>query len=243
MIFASRYANPELKSCKYTEVRISVGLPKWKLGYEIAGAIDELMPEGIFGIEDYDEFHRRYFEKLNAIVVDKIREKLCQFEKLGKPVVLLCYEDIRKGDWNWCHRNMFASWWEQNTGEIILKLQDESKFKAEPPPKPKVSKKVSETNSQLTLSLPTKSEDKASNVAEEKMLILVVYSLWYDKDEWRGGDMFYEVDRITRKKTRIADATAKELVEQGKAELIRDEASMARIRFILSEAPARKPIG
>lgn len=134
MIFTSRYANPELNSCKYTAVRISVGLPRWKLGYEIAGAINELMPKGIFGIEDYDEFLRRYFEKLDAIGVDKIREKLCQFEKLGKPVVLLCYEDIRKGDWNWCHRNMFASWWEQNTGEIILELQDESKFKAEPPP-------------------------------------------------------------------------------------------------------------
>ena len=240
MIFTSRYANPELRSGKYTAVRISLGLPRWKLGYEINGAIEELMPKGIFGIGDYDEFRRRYFDKLDAIGVIRIREKLYQFEKLGKPVVLLCFEDIRKGSWNWCHRNMFASWWEQNTGEIISELQDESKFKAEPPPKPKVSKKVSETDSQLTLSLPMKSYDAASNAVEEKMLIWVVYSLWYDKGEWRGGDMFYEVDRITRKKTRIADATAKELVEQGKAELVRDEASMARIRFILSEDPSGK---
>ena len=73
VVFMSRCANPELKSCKYTAVRISVGLPRWKLGYEIAGAIDELMPKGIFGIEDYDEFHRRYFEKLDEFGVDKIR--------------------------------------------------------------------------------------------------------------------------------------------------------------------------
>ncbi len=52
--------------------------------------------------------------------------------------------------------------------------------------------------------------------------------------------MFYEVDRSTRKKTRIANAVAKDLVEQGKAELVRDEASMARIKFILSEEPASK---
>ena len=61
VIFTSCYANPELGSCKYTAVRISLGLLRWKLGYEIAGAIDELMSNGIFGIEDYDEFHRRYF--------------------------------------------------------------------------------------------------------------------------------------------------------------------------------------
>ena len=150
MIFTSRYANPELRSCKYTAVRISVGLPRWKLGYEIAGAIDELMPSGIFGIEDYDVFHRRYFEKLDAIGVDRIRERLRQFEKLGKPVVLLCFEDIRKGASNWCHRNIFASWWEHHTGEIISELQDESKFKAEPQSKPKVSKKPLEADSQLT---------------------------------------------------------------------------------------------
>ena len=224
MIFTSRYANPELRSCKYTAVRISIGLPRWKLGYEIAGAIDELMPKGILGIQDYDEFHRRYFEKLDTIGVDRIREKLRHFEELGKPVVLLCFEDIRKGAWNWCHRNIFASWWEQHTGEKIPELPDESKFKAESQPKPRISQKVSSTD----------------NAIDEKMLIWVVYSLWQDKGEWHGGDMFYEVDRITRKKTRLADATAKALVEQGKAELVRDEASMARIKFILSEEPASK---
>ncbi len=81
MIFTSRYANSELRSCKYTAVRISIGLPKWKLGYEIAGAIDELMPKGIFRIKDYDEFHRLYFERLDAIGIDIIREKLRHFDE------------------------------------------------------------------------------------------------------------------------------------------------------------------
>ena len=242
MIFTSRYANPELKSCKYTAVRISLGLPRWKLGYEIVGAIEELMPKGIFGIEDYEEFRRRYFDKLDTIGVDRIREKLHRFEELGKPVVLLCFEDIRKGDWNWCHRNIFASWWKQHTGEVIPELQDTSKFKAELPPKPKVSQKVSSVQSQLTFSLSTE-DDTVSNtgdVEEGKVLIWVVYSLWYDKGEWHGGDMFYQVDRSTRKKVRIADAVAKDLVAQGKAELVRDESSMAKIKFVLSEEPASK---
>ena len=125
MIFTSRYANPELKSCNYTAVRISLGLPKWKLPYELAGAIHELMPMGIFGIKDYDEFHRRYFARLDAIGVNTIRVNLRRFENLGKPVVLLCFEDVRK---NWCHRNMFASWWERHTGEVIPELQADNQL-------------------------------------------------------------------------------------------------------------------
>ena len=49
MIYTSRFSNPELKTGKYTAVRISVGSPRWKVGYDISGAISELMPKGIFG--------------------------------------------------------------------------------------------------------------------------------------------------------------------------------------------------
>ena len=145
MIFTSRYANPELKRGNYTAVRISLGRPKWNFPYELAGAIHELMPKGIFGIiRDYDEFYKRYFARLDTIGVNTILEKLRRFEKLGKPVVLLCFEDIRKGGGNWCHRNMFASWWEHYTGEVISELQDKSNFKAKPSPK-------FSTDNQLTL--------------------------------------------------------------------------------------------
>lgn len=229
MIFTSRYANPELKSCKYTAVRISLGTPRWQVGYTIAGAIEELMPRSIFGIEDRDEFQRRYYERLDSFGVNRIREQLQKFEAMGKPIVLLCFEDIRKGDWNWCHRNMFASWWEQHTSEVIPELQDNSGFKVEPPPKPKTSQNALNVDSQLTF-----------NASEEKVLIWVVCSLWYDKGEWSSGDMFYEVDRNTHKKTRIADAVAKDLIEHGKAELVYDESSMARIKFILSREPVSK---
>ena len=137
MIYTSRFSNPELKNGEYTAVRISLGSPRWRVGYVIAGAIEELMPRGIFGIEDREVFRERYFERLDSFGVDRIREKLQNFEAMGKPVVLLCFEDIRKGDWNWCHRNMFASWWMKQTGEVIPELKDESNFKVELPPKPK----------------------------------------------------------------------------------------------------------
>ena len=57
---------------------------------------------------------------------------------------------------------MFASWWEHHTGEVISELPDESKFKTEPPPKPKAYQKVLSAANQLTLSLSTKSDDTAS---------------------------------------------------------------------------------
>ncbi|MDR2170525.1 MAG: hypothetical protein LBP59_10320 [Planctomycetaceae bacterium] len=43
-----------------------------------------------------------------------------------KPVVLLCYEDVSKVG-QWCHRRMFAEWWENKTGEIIEELSDKPK--------------------------------------------------------------------------------------------------------------------
>ena len=52
MIYTSRFSNPELKTGKYTAIRISVGSPRWNIGYQIAGAISELMPKGIYGKYD-----------------------------------------------------------------------------------------------------------------------------------------------------------------------------------------------
>ena len=55
MIYTSRFSNPELKTGKYTAIRISVGSPRWNIGYQIAGAISELMPKGIYGKYDNDK--------------------------------------------------------------------------------------------------------------------------------------------------------------------------------------------
>ncbi len=128
MIYTSRFANPELKSGQYTAVRISVGSPRWKLSYPIAGAISELMPKGIFGKYDNDKaaFEAEYRKRLSCIGVAYIRKILQQYEQLGKDVVLLCFEDVRKGDDDWCHRIMFAEWWKEQTGEIIPELPDPS---------------------------------------------------------------------------------------------------------------------
>ena len=130
MLYVSRYSNPELKKGIYTAVRISIGVPKWPLGYQITGEISDLMPWGMLNKYSHEEFVVRYREKLENIGVEKIRRYLRSYERIGKPVVLLCYEDIRvKGQT--CHRTTFAEWWKEKTGEDVKELEDPSIPKGE----------------------------------------------------------------------------------------------------------------
>ena len=131
-IYTSRYSNPELKKGIYSAVRISLGTPRWNVGYQLSGEIKDLMPFGLLNkYELYEDFKREYFSRLDRIGVAKIRSQLEMFENIGKDVVLLCYEDIRKGPENWCHRIAFAEWWKERTGESIEELYD-------PTPDPKI---------------------------------------------------------------------------------------------------------
>jgi hypothetical protein len=125
MVYTSRYSNPELKTGKYTAVRISLGTPKWPICYNLDAEMKDLMPFGLLNkFERYEDFERAYFDRLNQKGVQRILSQLQHFERLGKDVVLLCYEDIRKGPDDWCHRRTFADWWLKNTGEAIPELFD-----------------------------------------------------------------------------------------------------------------------
>jgi len=48
---------------------------------------------------------------------------------MEKPVVLLCFEDLRQGGSVWCRRRLFADWWKNKTGEIIPELEDNPPLK------------------------------------------------------------------------------------------------------------------
>lgn len=155
MIYTSRFSNPELKTGNYTAVRISLGSPRWDVGYVISGAINELMPKGLLGKYDDDKaaFEREYRKILNRYGAGVIAQKLKQFEALGKDVVLLCYEDVRKGENDWCHRTMFATWWQEQTGEVVEELKDPSTPKIDKPKKAKAVKAVEKEEPQENLQL------------------------------------------------------------------------------------------
>jgi len=39
----------------------------------------------------------------------------------AEDAVLLCYEDVRQ-DGVWCHRQMFAAWWYEQTEAVVSEL-------------------------------------------------------------------------------------------------------------------------
>jgi len=125
-IYTSRYSNPELRNGEYVTVRISLGKPKWELGYMLHCEISVLMPFGLLG-EDMSEseFRQKYYSRLEKTGVARIAEgfRIIQSKYPNRDIVLLCYEDIRKEE-NWCHRSVFADWWHDKTGELIDELPD-----------------------------------------------------------------------------------------------------------------------
>lgn len=135
-IWVSRYSNKELQNGNYYPVGISIGQPKFKLGYELREQCYSLAPKGYMLNMDIERFKRAYYEKLEAIGTEKIISMVNRLDEKaqreGKELVLLCYEDVRIPE-DWCHRTIFAEWWAENTGEIIEELTDQSE--------PKVKKK------------------------------------------------------------------------------------------------------
>lgn len=126
MIYTSRYSNPELKTGNYTVVGITRGAPKFPLQYRLDGNIMEIAPPGyLFNEYDRAKFTPSYFRHMDRTGVQRIVQILQGYERLGKPVVLCCYEDVRKPN-EWCHRLVFAEWWKARTGEVIEELPDPS---------------------------------------------------------------------------------------------------------------------
>ena len=104
MIYTSRYQNPELATGHYTVVGVTRGKPKFPLKYPLAGNIMEIAPPGyLFNEYDRGRFTPRYFQHMDRQGVDKIVRILAGYERLGKDVVLCCFEDVRKPN-EWCHR-------------------------------------------------------------------------------------------------------------------------------------------
>lgn len=124
MMFTGRFANPKLKSGKLLAVPICLWTPRWPLKYETTKPLRSLAPKQSYLRAPRDEYTKLYLDGLAALSVDYIH---CLFEALpqdGRPVALLCYEDLRKPEL-WCHRRLFADWWLSETGEDIPELEEE----------------------------------------------------------------------------------------------------------------------
>ena len=144
-IWTSRYSNRELQSGKYYPVGISLGVPKWPVGYEIKEQCYSLAPKGYMLNLEKEQYRAEYFKKLENIGNEKIVDIVSRLDNRaqseGKELVLLCYEDVRLPD-DWCHRTMFAEWWAENVGEEIQELPDPSEPRPKKPAKAAAKKET-----------------------------------------------------------------------------------------------------
>jgi hypothetical protein len=123
-LFTSRYAARKLiLASGAAPIRTSLGQPKWYLGYDLAGSCRLLMPTYPMLQMELAEYERVYRKRLDQFGVEKIREALEELSQQNgdRDLVLLCYEDLTKSG-QWCHRRLFASWFEEQTSEVVAEL-------------------------------------------------------------------------------------------------------------------------
>lgn len=126
-IWTSRYSNKELPNGNYYPVGISIGHPRFRLGYELREQCFSLAPKGYMLNMDIENFKEAYYGKLEGIGIERIISMVNKLDERarseGKELVLLCFEDVRV-EGEWCHRTVFAQWWAEKVGEIIEELPD-----------------------------------------------------------------------------------------------------------------------
>ena len=123
-VYTARYRNVALLSGRYAPVRITLGTPRFRLGYTLVGEIRDLAPpRALFHIETREEFEPRYREHLDRIGVEAIVAQLAALhQRTGQDLALLCFERVDQGDW--CHRLCFSAWWKDRTGIVIEELPE-----------------------------------------------------------------------------------------------------------------------
>jgi hypothetical protein len=121
-LYTSRYHSKEIAKSDAVAVSISRGMPRWSLPYALGHKVACLAPES--RTHNRRLFEESYVAQLERHGLEKIEMQLRLIsEKFdGRPLVLLCWEDLSKPG-EWCHRRMFAKWYEQRTGNVVAELE------------------------------------------------------------------------------------------------------------------------
>jgi hypothetical protein len=125
-LYTSRYQNKGIAQSDLIPVGITLGNPRFKLGFVVAKNLRLLAPpREIFRLPN-DEFVARFRARLDEIGVGQIGAALADISTKngGGDLVLLCFEDVFLSDTrkNFCHRRVFAQWWQEKTGEEVAEL-------------------------------------------------------------------------------------------------------------------------
>jgi hypothetical protein len=132
-LYTARFFNKNLKAHPGAKIRISRGYPQgaarfgWPLNCSIEGLMPskELLAGAKAGRVTKEEYEAQYRKQLQGFGADTIQvgfESLC--EELGvRALILLCFEDLREPG-KWCHRCMFAQWWQEQTGQAVFEIPE-----------------------------------------------------------------------------------------------------------------------
>lgn len=117
-LFTTSY--PKFSPAMGVPVQASNGRPRYTLSYPLQYIARPLYPNMSWMKLPVDEFRRRYWEYLDGVGVENIRDLFAAIADHSgeKKIVLMCFEKS-VGD---CHRGDFAMWWTEKTGEAVTEV-------------------------------------------------------------------------------------------------------------------------
>ncbi|KPI15704.1 hypothetical protein OK074_2149 [Actinobacteria bacterium OK074] len=104
-------------------VRITLGAPRWVLPYVLEHQVREAAPSReYFGVAR-PTYEAAYLAQLDRCGVEFFASRFREIAAAGRDLrlVLLCFEDLSEPG-QWCHRRMFAEWWQEETGARVREL-------------------------------------------------------------------------------------------------------------------------
>ncbi|MFI1563901.1 hypothetical protein ACH4ZX_12715 [Streptomyces sp. NPDC020490] len=120
-LFTHRYQGFE--SSMGVPVRITLGAPRWTLPYSLEYQVREAAPSREYFGAARAVYEPAYLGQLDRHGVGFFASRFQEIAvAAGDPrLVLLCFEDLSKSG-QWCHRRMFAEWWQERTGAKVREL-------------------------------------------------------------------------------------------------------------------------
>ncbi|MDQ8706814.1 hypothetical protein RCO28_30730 [Streptomyces sp. LHD-70] len=120
-LFTHRYR--DFKAEMGVPVRITLSPPRWALPYSLDHKVTELAPSRAYFGSGRAEFELAYRAQLDRCGVEALAAR---FQRIAVAagdlrLVLLCFEDLAEPG-EWCHRRMFAAWWQERTGGQVREL-------------------------------------------------------------------------------------------------------------------------
>ena len=104
-------------------VRITLGAPRWTLPYTLEHQVREAAPSREYFGTARPVYEKAYLAQLDWRGVNFFASRFQEIAVAAQDLrlVLLCFEDLAQPG-QWCHRRMFAAWWQAETGAKVREL-------------------------------------------------------------------------------------------------------------------------